>query len=495
MMSSEQKPTSKSAILRAMFAAAAVLVAASVAEARPIYYETFKDHFGVVDGSNLDACGVCHIKWTGTGARNPFGSSVEQQLYLGKSVVQALDDAALLDADGDGYTSGAEIMTYMTLPGYNCENFVLATGAPTGYDTYITPLVATCLDPLDIRVNPTTSGAVVFVGEQHTIDITVFNNGSNDPLEISAYELLPGAPVSLMVTGPAAPFSIPVGQSVVLQLVFSPTGPVLSHPTLRIHSNDPDEGVVDVDLSLFAVPDPTLPGAQRGPCYGAIQKAMSKYAKAQLRVWGDCYMEELAGRACDTGARTIKLGKAAAKLADVLGGSKDTACSGAGLTGSTLGFPTTCAPGCEDHPVGAVRDIPACLQCVQDQVMEGVLREGIGTAPPDLPPNVVDNVSAYSCEKRIVRGMQKGLLSMYSELGACELTAMLNDAAPGACESSLATELDELKTRLDAIVGKCTVTTDLLGCRFEGMSPDPACLGLAAEDLAVQLTNATFGIE
>jgi hypothetical protein len=475
-------------------AALAVLTAAGKADARPFYFETFQSHYGIIEGDNIDACGVCHIKWTGTGSRNPYGQSVEQQLYLGKSIMQALDDAGPMDPDGDGYSSVDEILTYMTLPGYNCENFVLAQGAPTGYDTYITPFVPTCLDPLDIRVSPTSTGAIIYVGEIATRDITVFNNGSEDPLEISSYALLPGAPASLVASGPPAPFTIPLGESVTIQLTFSPAAPIVSNTALRIESNDPDEAMIDIPITVAASADPTAPGASRAPCYAAIRKAMSKYAKTQLRVWNDCYLEELAGRACDTGNRDLRLGKAFAKLAAVIGGDKDKACAGAGLSRTTLGFPTTCAPGCEENYVAGIRDIPACLACVQDLVMEGVLRDGLGTAPPDLPPMTIPFENSYTCQQRIMKALQKGLLKMYAELGECELAAMSVESPAGECETSLDAVLDELRADIDASIDKCSSTTGLLGCRFEGMSPDAECLGNTAQSLADQLTDATFAI-
>jgi hypothetical protein len=476
-------------------ASLALVLGASVAEARPVYFENFTAHYGIVEGDELYACGVCHIKWTGTGSRNPYGHTIEQQLYLAKSIIQSLDDAGPMDPDGDGYSSVDEILTYMTLPGYNCENFVLAQGAPTGYDTYITPLVPTCLDPLDIRVSPSGVSAIIFVGEVRTMDITVFNNGSEDPINITSYALLPGAPASLVASGPTAPFSIPVGESVTLQVTFTPLAPSSANTALRIESNDPDEGTIDVPISVLASSDPTADGATRGPCYAAIRKAMSKYAKAQLRIWNDCYLEELAGRACDTGDRDLRLAKAFSKLAAVIGGDKDKVCANAGLTRTTLGFPSDCAPGCEDQTVLAVSDIPSCLACVQDQVMESVLRDGLGTAPPDLPPVVVSDEDAYSCQERIMKSLQKGLLKMYAELGECELAAMTVDGPEGECETSLDAVLDELRADIDATLDKCSSTAGLLGCRFESMPVDDQCLGTTALTLADQLTNATFAIE
>ncbi len=480
--------------LRAAAALATVLLGAGASDARPVFFENFKSHYAIPDGGNLDACGVCHIKWTGTGARNPYGQSVEQQLYLGKNIIPALDDAGPMDPDGDGYSSVDEIVTYMTLPGYNCENFVDAQNAPTGYDEYITPLVPTCLDPLDIRVSPESTGTIIYVGETKVLDITVFNNGSDDPINVTSYSLLPGAPASLVASGPVAPFSIPVGDSETIQLTFTPLAPVAASATLRIESNDPDEGTIDIPVSVFGVADPTAPGAERAPCHAAMQKVMAKYAKTQLRVWSDCYLEELAGRACDTGARDLRLAKAFTKVTAAIGGEKDTVCANAGLTRITLGFPADCAPGCEEVSVLGISDIPTCLACVQDLVMEGALRDGLGTAPPDLPPAVISDSDAYSCQRRIMKALQKGLLRMNAALAECELAAMSIDGPEGACETSLSTVLDELRADIDAAAEKCPEMPDPLGCLSEGMSPDPECLGNAAQSLADQLTDAILAI-
>jgi hypothetical protein len=494
-MTSRRSSTSLSKLAAAtVLACLGVIAGAATGEARPTYFDHFKTHYGITEDSRLNACGVCHIRWLGTGARNLFGTTVEQQLYLGKTIDQALDAAGVQDPDGDGYTSADEIINYLTLPGYNCSNFTDAQGAPDGYDTYITPLVATCLEPLDIRVSPTTTGAILLVGQIKTLDLEIINNGSTDPLNITSYDFAPGAPPSLSVSGPAAPLVIPVGQKITVQITFAPTAAVFSNTALRIVSDDPDENPLDVPIIVFASPNPTVPGPQRAPCYDTIRRGMSKYAKAQLRAWSDCQLAELAGLACDTGARDLKVGKAASRFSAVVGGAKDKTCAAAGLTAQTLGFPGTCAAGCEDHPVTGVSDIPGCLMCVQDLVMQGVLRDGAGTAPPDLPPNVISASDALSCQGKILSSMQKSFLKMYSALSACELDAMLNENPGGACESALSTELGDLRLSLDAVVGKCANTDGLLGCRFEGMIPDPLCLGHSVEDLAVELSDASFGV-
>ena len=141
------------ALGRLVLAATVALLAARSADARPTYFDAFRTLYGINDGDNLDACGVCHFLWTGTGARNPFGNAVEQQLYVGKSITQALTDIEPDDPDGDTFSNLDEILA-QTLPGYSCANFQDAIGQPSDWHTYITPGVPSCLEPLDIRVAP-----------------------------------------------------------------------------------------------------------------------------------------------------------------------------------------------------------------------------------------------------------------------------------------------------------------------------------------------------
>ena len=75
-------------------AISALLALAPAVHARPSYFETFAAHYGIGPADDLHACGVCHYNWEGTGARNPYGQEVEQQLYTGKTVTQSLIDKA-----------------------------------------------------------------------------------------------------------------------------------------------------------------------------------------------------------------------------------------------------------------------------------------------------------------------------------------------------------------------------------------------------------------
>src|SRR5207253_10378964 len=138
----------------------------------------------------------------------------------------------------------------------------------------------------------------------------------------------------------------------------------------------------------------------------------------------------------------------------------------AGLPGTTLGFPGSCVEGCDAIDTSTIGGVAECLVCAQDLVRNNVLTDGLGTSPPDLPPNVISGDDAYDCQGRISRAMQKTTLKMYSTLAACELSS-LETGDPASCETDNATTLADLRASLDATLDKCVSTTGLRGCRFE----------------------------
>jgi hypothetical protein len=174
------------------------------AHARPTYFDAFTSLYSIVPDSNLDACGVCHFKWNGTGQRNPYGSTVEQHLYLGKSITQSLIDSELTDSDSDGFSNGDEITIHETLPAYSCDNYFLASGnPPVDYHTYCEPFVATCLVPIDIRLSTNLVGSFgVEVGETEIYSVEVFNNGSTFPVNVSSSAFQVGASPDYSLVGP-----------------------------------------------------------------------------------------------------------------------------------------------------------------------------------------------------------------------------------------------------------------------------------------------------
>ena len=472
-----------------------LLACAGDALARPTYFEVFTERYALTASDRTYACGNCHFLWTGTGARNPFGSAVEQQLYLGKSINQALADLEAQDTDGDGFTNVDEIANYRTLPGYSCANFQDAQGAPSDYHTFITPMVSSCLEPLDIRVAPPSLGFLTEVGQSDTQTLTIFNNGQDFPLNVSAAGIVGGNTATFSATGPAAPFSIPVGQSVTFDVTFTPPSAIFGNATFRITSNDPDEPTVDVSISAFGFIHVVASAPRRAACLKEVDKEFRRYTAKHLKEWSRCYLDEVAGLACDTGRRDLVIGQAEAKLRERIGGSKDRVCGNQSppLNPSLLGFPNTCGGSCGSIDLNSISSLVDCLICREDEGMADTLRVGLGTAPPDLPPNVAGSSQALACQRRILSAMQKGVADVTKMLGRCEL-ANITASSPVDCSATHADTLAGIRAKVDAQLASCSDTTGLLSCPLEPPN-DPVCLGQGTESVGTTLVDATFGLE
>jgi hypothetical protein len=469
----------------------ALTLVATTATARPPYFDTFTSRYGLVDGDDTYACGNCHYLWNGTGSRNPYGSAVEQQLYLGKSVVDSLIAVENQDSDGDGFSNLDEIATFRTLPGYSCDNFTDAVDAPIDYHTFITPGVASCLEPHDIRVIPQSQiSLLTFVGQTTSTSVDVYNNGTDEPLVISSYGFLDGSDPALSLDGPPAPLVIPVGQGVSLTVEYTPTTVSLSTDTLRIESDDPDEPVIDLPLQALGLQITLAPAADREACLSVLERQFQTYAKRSLREWSRCYSSEAGGSACDAGRRDQKLLKQQARMKRYFGGSRDRLCKGSNLNPSKLGLPSTCGGGCGDIVLNSIERFGDCLICRRDEAIGATLGAASGAAPPDLPTAL--GAAAERCQKRVIKKMGRVEAKILRALAACEL-ANVTAPSPVDCAASLAVEIAALRADADGALDRCGDTTGMAGCRFEP-TPDPSCLGDTAASVATELVAEAFGL-
>ncbi len=473
-------------------AVGALILTVSMAHARPTYFDAFTTLYGIGGSDNLNACGVCHIKWTGTGARNQFGGAVEQQLYLGKTVTQSLLDIEGDDSDSDGFTNGDEIMTYLTLPGYSCSNFLLANGAPSDWHTFITPMVASCLVPHDIRVAPTDLSIIGEAGELATAGIEIFNNGSSVPLEVTSYGLVDGTDPELAVSGPALPVTIPINSSIIVEIQFTPAGFVFLNDDFRIVSDDPDEPIIDVPIQAFGVVTPLASAENRSTCFREIDKNFQRFAKRHSKEWNRCYLDEVQGVACDTARRDLKIENAEAKLRERIGGAKDRRCDGNNLSPSFIGYPDVCGGGCGAIQTNTYEGLVDCLVCRQDEGRDATLTAALGTAPPDLPANVIAG-KTVSCQRQLLKQSGKAIAKGLKILGRCELDN-ITAAVAVDCATEHAEALAKLKDKVDGVIQKCGSTTGLDGCLF-----DPefsvGCVGDSALSVAGDLTDTVFGLD
>lgn len=480
----------------ARFACAAALLLALVAprtvQARPLYFQNLTTIYNIQPDESIYACGVCHEKWLGTGARNPFGTAVEQQLYVGKSIVQAILDVAGDDSDGDGFTNGDELSIYRTLPGYSCANYSIAQGPPASFQSLITPGVPSCLEPKDIKLDPTVISFVTKIGATSTTTLKLINNGSDFPIEVTDVSLLPGAPASLTIEVPTLPLSIPVGQTASVIVHFSPTSSLLTSATLRVTSDDPDEGQIDVSVGMLSFVQPVAAPAIRGACLKDLEKQLEGLNKVRLRAWGACYLDELRGVACDTGRRDVDVAKAETKLRAAIGGVRDTHCTANSLSPSLLGLPPKCATPCDSITLNTIPALADCAVCQQTAATDAMLGAAVGTVPPDLPPNRL-TTSAWQCNKQLVTGIQNGIRNVQKALGACELDAVLAGTSVD-CATDQTSALAKAAAQVDTRAGRCTDTTGMLGCLFVP-GADPHCLGQSAVQLGTDLVQTVFGTD
>ncbi len=476
---------------RALGAATAFVVlalAVAPALARPLYFDQFTALYGLLPGDDLYACGVCHRKWEGTGARNPYGLAVEQQLYLGKSILDGITDIALEDTDGDGFSNLLEVTLYGTLPGYACDTWELANDPPANFQSLITPLVASCLDPHDIAVAPAAINFITEVGRQDAVTVTLTNNGSDEPVVVSSAALLPGAPAVITATEPL-PLVIPVGGNATLTVTFAPVASLNLGATLRIESDDPDEPVIDVPISALGVVLPLAPLDDRVACLRTIDKLMRKYAKTHTREWARCFSDEARGRACDAGRRQLKIDKAEAALRAFVGGEKDRECAGRSLSPVLLGLPTTCAAPCDHLVVTNIDALTECLVCTQEASTAALLDAAFGVVPPDLPAGLASGAAA-SCQKSIATAVTKGVQKVQKTLARCAADNV-GAAVPVDCSAVHAASLASTAAKVDGMAARCKDTTGVQACVFQ--DGGPTCLGDAAVTLGATLVDATFG--
>lgn len=471
------------------WSAAAVLSLFAVrhAEARPFYFAALTTRYAIEPDDRIYACGICHIRWTGTGARNDFGAAVEQQLYVGKSISHALADLEPMDADGDGFTNLDELATHRTLPGYSCSNFFLAAGAPIGYDTFITPMVASCLEPKDIRVSPTSLSYITKAGTSDVIRVQVINNGQSDPITVTSYGFVAGSHASLSVSGPSLPLVLNVGEIVELDVTFAPPSAIVATGTLRIASDDPDEPTIDLPAQAFGVTQILASVDDRVRCLKRIDKELRRYTDRVFREWNRCFVDEVRGLACDVGTRDREIAQAETRFRDAVGGSKDRICAGDHLNASLLGLPPACGGTC-DQTVTSVASFASCLVCRANEGRDEMLRHDIGTAPPDSPPNVAGSKDANKCQKQIASRIAKGIASVQKILGRCELVTI--GQTPVDCAAANASALTKIRNRVDEARNRCADSSGLLACLYDGGTEQ--CLGDAAIAIGSTLVDAIF---
>lgn len=481
----------KSLLLRLCLALGLTLLAVGTAQARPTYFEAMKSHFAVIDESNLDTCLVCHMTSLGGGTRNPFGLNVQQYLYAGKSIQETLQLVEDLDSDNDGSTNVEELATFLTLPGFSCENFEEASGAPLQFDAWVTPGVATCRNPVEIAAVPSSAGFITESGATDTFTITIWNLGYQDTLTITDLALtnVVGDGLSL-VSSLTLPVTILPNDFVDLELHYAPLGTSAVTGTLEVTSNDPVIPILDVPINGLGIERNLAPLAERLACRASLQKRFASYSKSHLREWAGCFAQETAGYRCREAKREQKLGRALVKLEASIAGPKDKHCQGVGMNAARLDMPETCGGECASISLTGMASIRSCALCRQETATRDALIAAFGTSSPDLP-TALGSSEASKCAKTLGKLVARVIPAIQRELADCAHEKLEDGGDRSDCAAERADRLAQLRAKVDAAVSRCVEVDGLSGCAFEEEA-DPACLGDAVVEIGHYLVDTLW---
>jgi hypothetical protein len=107
-----------------------------------------------------------------------------------------------------------------------------------------------CEQP-DIFIDPTSADFGAVSGGTFKDTTFVISNDSCQTLQVTATSLVGANPNQFAIVAGGAPFAVPQGGNRDLVVRFAPLAAGAKTATLRITSNDPDEGTVDIPLSGF----------------------------------------------------------------------------------------------------------------------------------------------------------------------------------------------------------------------------------------------------
>lgn len=181
---------------------------------RQAFFEVYPNAVGsAIDTvpSQVNHCGVCHWKFTGGGAKNPYGESLEDAIDIYPDTVQGLRDAIISiqneDPDGDGFSTSDEVNNVFsfantpTLPGLTPGN----VGNVTKVDLqdiqgYLVPSNSGDNTPPEVTVLSPNGGETVTANSETSVAWTATDAGGVSG--VSLYLSLDnGVSYSLLISG------------------------------------------------------------------------------------------------------------------------------------------------------------------------------------------------------------------------------------------------------------------------------------------------------
>ena len=202
-------------------------------------------------------------------------------------------------------------------------------------------------------------------------------------------------------------------------------------------------------------------------CRDRVAKGQAKYLKRYQKEWARCFDASTAGAPCNAAARDATLAAAAAELRSRVGGSKDKACAGAGLTPGSLGHGSTCPAPCGALPLFDLPDLATCSLCLAEALGDAGLDAAYGAVPPALPAAVPP--AALSCQKRLGKTAAKLAQKWSGALARCEQgNANGKTVPPAVCASDPDGRIARAQAQAGKGIARCADFAGIAGCATGG---------------------------
>lgn len=218
------------------------------AEAKRTWLEHFYDLYGT-SGTRLDNCGLCHVNFTQNSELNDYGRA-----FMAAGGTNDPTSAFIAiegnDPDQDMVSSSDEI-NQLFLPGWNCKTIEAAANAPSYVADFVDPGNPGCWGATGpvIAVTPLALDfGSVEVGSNMALTTRISNAGNGD-LTVSNLSISGSGDFSLNASLSTTLSTLAPGESMDVQVNYTPGESGDDAGTLEILSDDPDTSLLSVNLA------------------------------------------------------------------------------------------------------------------------------------------------------------------------------------------------------------------------------------------------------
>jgi hypothetical protein len=225
-------------------------------------------------------------------------------------------------------------------------------------------------------------------------------------------------------------------------------------------------------------------------CGKSISRRQEKYLKRYLKEWSRCFARRAQGLSCDAASRDARIGAEEAALHERIGGAKDRACAGRGLTPSSLGHGSSCPAPCAGAVLFDMNDMADCAVCLADSLSGEALESAFGSTPPAVPAPLPS--AARPCQSLLDKAAGTLAIKWAKALGKCEYGNALGNS-PVDCSTDPSGKVGQAKAQAASKVGRCDGFAGIAGCATMGSAAAvEACIEAAIGATVEPYTEVAF---